>query len=298
MRTLCLLFPRLGIQIARREKPALQGRPVALISGDGDSGLISVVSVEAIAAGVETGMTPGQAAERCPAIVFERDNAGACLGELERMASILRVKATTDVAIVSRDALGVALGGLGGQFADETAAANALAQLARAWTGLDVRAGAGSTVEAALAAARTARRYPVVCPDDGSRQGLPVVPGEVSGFVRLRQGREWALAGALVERLALALEVYGLSFREVRIEVDRPSGTASMRIRSDAPLHGGTEALALIRGRAGAGALAGATALRVALGRVGPRVRVDPWRPAPMQSGHEPARWRPLQLAS
>lgn len=298
MRTLCLLFPRLGIQVARRENPGLQGRPVALISGDGDAGLISVVSVEATVAGVETGMRPEQAAERCPAIVFERDNAGACLNELERMASILRVKATTDVAIVSRDAVAVALGGLGGQFADEAGAAQALAQLARSWTALDVRAGVGSTVDTALAAARTARRYPVVAAGDVQHRGLSAVPGQVSGSARLEQGREWVRAGTLLERLALALDVYRLSYREVLLEVERPSGRLSLRIRSDAPLHTGVEALNLIRIRAGAGALAGANALTVSLQRLGPRVRVDPWRPAPARSGHEPASWRPLQLAS
>ncbi len=298
MRTLCLLFPRLGIQIARRENPGIRGRPAGLITGDGDTGLISVVSVEATAAGVETGMTPEQATERCPAIVFERDNAGACLGELERMASILHVKATTDVAIVSRDAVAIGLGGLGCQFADESAAANALAQLARSWTGLDVRAGVGSTVEAGLAAARTARRYPVICPEDGPGEALPVMPSEVSGSVRLQPGQEWARAGALLDRLTMGLQVYGLSFREVVIEVERPSGGASMRIRSDAPLHAGAEALALIRDRAGSGALAGASALRVSLRRVGPRVRVDPWRPATTRSGQATVRWRPLQLAS
>jgi hypothetical protein len=297
MRTLCLLFPRLGVQLARRENPGLTGRTVGLITGDGDTGLVSVLSVEATAAGVETGMTPGQARERCPAIVFVRDNAGACLGELERIASILHVRATTDVAIVSRDAVAIGLSGLGDRFSDETAAANGLAQLARSWSGLDVRAGVGSTVEAALAAARTARRYPVICPGDGPGEPLPVMQGELSGSVRLQPGQEWARAGALLDRLAMGLHVYGLSFREALIEVERPSGCTSLRVRSDAPLHTAAEALALVCGRAGAGALAGASALRLALMRLGPRVRVEPWRLAATRRGPA-ARWRPLQLAS
>lgn len=298
MRTLCLLFPRLGIQLARRENPGLIGRPVGLITGDGDAGLVSVLSVEATAAGVETGMTPGQARERCPAIVFGRDNAGACLGELERMTSILHVRATTDVAIVSRDAVAIGLAGLGDRFSDETAAANALAQLARSWSGLDVRAGVGSTVEAALAAARMARRYPVVCPGDGPGEPLPVMPGEMSGSSRLQPGQEWTRAGALLDRLATGLHVYGLSFREVLIEVEHTSGWTWVRVRSDPPLHTAEEALSLVRGRAGAGALAGASALRVSLTRLGPRVRVEPWRPATTRSSQAPVRWQPLPLAS
>jgi hypothetical protein len=284
MRLLCLVFPRLGIQLARREEPALAGRPTVLLAGDGEAALVALASVEATAAGIETGMTAAQARERCPAVTVARDNAGGCLDELASIASILRARATTDVAIVSRDAVMLSLGGLDDRFADEAAAAGALARLARSWTGLDVRAGVAGTVEGAMALARTARRFPAVCRAQGEHEPLPVHPGRLAARV------SWAGAKSgedvrvkleeLLGKLETGLAVYGLSFREVTIEVTRPSGSLAYRLPSGTPLHGAADALELILARVGSGALSGAMGVEVAAGRIGPSVRVEPWRPA------------------
>jgi nucleotidyltransferase/DNA polymerase involved in DNA repair len=306
MRLLCLVFPRLGIQLARREDPALAGRPTVLLAGDGEAALVAIASVEATAAGIETGMTAAQARDRCPAVTVARDNAGECLDELERIASILRARATTDVAIVSRDAVIVSLGGLEDRFADEMGAAAALARLARSWTGLDVRAGAAGTVDGAIAAARTARRFPVVCPSAGSGQALPMLSGSIAGSVRWGVGASVAEASARLEKLLAkletAVEVHGLSFREVTIELTRPSGALAYRLRSESPLHRAAEARELILDRLGSGALSGTTGIEVALGRMGPSVRVEPWRPAVAKvhalAGPAVPIQRHLQLAS
>lgn len=306
MRLLCLVFPRLGIQLARREDPALAGRPTALLAGDGEAALVALASVEATAAGIETGMTAAQARDRCPAVTVARDNAGECLDELERIASILRARATTDVAIVSRDAVLVSLAGLEDRFADEMAAATALARLARSWTGLDVRAGAAGTVEGAIAAARTARRFPVSCPSSGPGQALPMLSGSIAGSVSWGVGASVGEAGARLEKLLAkletAVEVQGLSFREVTMEVTRPSGSLAYRLPSGMPLHRAAEARELILARLGAGALSGTTGIEVALGRMGPSVRVEPWRPAVAKvhalAGPAVPIQRHLQLAS
>jgi hypothetical protein len=306
MRLICLILPRLGIQLARRLDPALAGRPTVLLAGDGEAALVSVASVEATAAGVEPGMTASEARERCPAVAVVRDNPGECLDELEGISSILRARATTDVAIVSRNAVIASLAGLEDRFANEEAAAGALARLARSWTGLDVRAGVAGTVDGAMAAARTARRFPVVCPSSAPCQALPMFSGNVAGRVRWGVEASVGEAGAKLEtllaKLETAVEVHGLSFREVTIEVVRPSGTLVYRLRSGTPLHGAAEARELILDRLGTGALSGTTGIQVALGRIGPSVRVEPRRPAVANvhtlAGPAVPVQRQLQLAS
>jgi hypothetical protein len=279
---------------------------MVLLAGDGEAALVALASVEATAAGIEPGVTAAQARERCPAVAVVRDNAGACLEELEGIASILRARATTDVAIVSRDAVMVSLCGLDDLFAGEAAAAGALACLVRSWTGLDVRAGVAGTVEGAMAAARTARRFPVICPAPGPGQALPMLPGRIAGRVSWGAAASVAEAGAKLEgllaKLEIAVQVHGLSFREITIELARPSGSLVYRLRSGAPLHSSAEARELIFARLGQGALSGTTGIEVALGRMGPPVRVEPRRPAVVNvhalAGPAVPVQRHLQLAS
>lgn len=306
MRLLCLVFPRLGIQLARREEPALAGRPTVLLAGDGEAALVALASVEATAAGIETGMTAAQARERCPAVTVARDNAGESLDELERIASILRARATPDVAIVSRDAVAISLRGLEDRFADEASAAASLARLARAWSGLDVRAGVAGTLDGAMAMARTSRRFPVVCRAHGQHEPLPAHPGRLAAKANWSGAKSAEEARlrleALLGKLETALDVYRLSFREVTIRVTRPSGSLAYRLPSGTPLHRAADARELILARLGSGALSGATGIEVAVGRMGPSVRVEPWRPAVAQvhalAGPAVPIQRHLQLAS
>jgi hypothetical protein len=277
-----------------------------LLASDGEASLVTVASVEASAAGIERGMTASQAHERCPAAMAVRDNANACLDELERMASMLRMRATTDVAIVSRDALIVSLRGLDDLFPDEAAAATAIVRLARSWTGLDVRAGVADTAERATALARTARRFPAICQVTGPGEVLPALPDSLAGRMHWRGEADPEAAGdrllGVLRKLEAAVEVHGLIFREVSLEVARPSGSLVYRLRCGVPLHGAAEAHQFILARLGTAVLSGATGVEVVLGRLGPAVRVEPWRPAVTRvhalAGPAVPVQRHLQLAS
>jgi hypothetical protein len=106
----------------------------------------------------------------------------------------------------------------------------------------------------------------------------------------------------VLSKLEAAVEAHGLSFREVALEVVRPSGAVAYRLRSGSPLHGAAEAHQLILARLGKATLSGATGLEVVLGRLGPSVRVEPWRPARTRvhalAGPAVPVQRHLQLAS
>lgn len=282
MRLLALVLPRLGIQLARQADAKLGGVPLALIAGAGEGALVALPSVEATAGGVETGMTLAQARQRVPALVMVPDNAGECLDALDDLASILRTNATTNVAIVSRDAIVVSLEGLEDRFDDEAGAATALARFARMWAGLDVRAGVAGTVDGALQAARTARRFPVICHDGSDVQGIPSVRDGIG--IRMRwdspqapSAVETRLARAL-STLESALDEVPASYRGVAVEVARGRTLDHFRLKAQSPLHTAAEVFDLIRSRVSADAMQGATALSVRLERPGPDVRVNPWR--------------------
>ena len=93
MRVLCLLFQRLPIELALRARPALRGRPLALIAGHGGDALVTAATADLTARGIIPGMPAIEARERAPEARFAPDNAGACLDELERVSAIVRAKA-------------------------------------------------------------------------------------------------------------------------------------------------------------------------------------------------------------
>ena len=282
MRLLALVLPRLGIQLARRSDPSLNSRPVVLVTGTGESALVALPSVEATAGGIETGMTVSQARERVPSVVAIVDNAGECLDALDDLASILRSYATTNVAIVSRDAIIVSLEGMETRFDGEVGAANALARFARTWSGFDVRAGVAATREGALHAARSARRFPVVCAESSGTEPHPVAPDGLGAHARWETAQP---ASAVESRLARSLttletvmEERPASYRSVIVELTRGRATDRWNLRAPRPLHTAAEVFELIRSRISANAMEGATAFDVRLERAGPDVRVDPWR--------------------
>jgi len=174
MRVLVLHFPRLPIQLYRRQRPDLAGRPLGLLSGEGDGAVLAAVSVEATADGVEAGMSASQARHRCPRIYLDHDNAAACLDELEHLASILRVRTTPDVAIVSRYAIALKLEGMEQRFANEETAAQAILALARSWSGLDVRCAVGPGIERTSCEAARARRHPVIVSGTSAEDSGPL----------------------------------------------------------------------------------------------------------------------------
>ena len=284
MRLLCLFFPRLGIQLVRANGTEVARSPIALVAGDGEGALVTVPSTCATAAGIEPGMTTGQARARAASLVFLPDNANSCIETLERVASILRTRATTDVALLSRDAICISLAGLERQFASEQHAATALSRLVRAWSGLDVRAGVAGTPEAALTAARSARRYPAICPADGAVAPLPALPPDLAARAAWENPADASLAArklaTLFQHLQPALDAYALSYRRVRLTVERPDRTETLTLDLPYPQHNTAGAAARIQAAAGQAGLAGAIAITVALGRIGPSVHIDRWQPA------------------
>ena len=294
MRILVVAAPRLSVQLARRAEPGLRGRPAATVQEFGGEPLVAVPSVEASAAGVQPGMTLAEARSRCPALAWAPARPGAELDALERLAAVLRRKATPAVAVVSREAVAVDLAGLEGRFADERSAGTALLGLARAWLGLDVRGAVADTVEEGLAAARAARRCLAICEARGARGMLPRAEGLA---VRLAGGVSAVRAAAGAERLGQLLAAWGLSCRGLAVTAETGTGVRRWRLRAPAPLHHGHELAALLRPLAGE--LDGAAEVTIAVTGAGPAVGVTPWRPAaaPRQRAALPARPAQRRLA-
>ncbi len=282
MRILALWQPRLGIQLALRQRPTLEGRPVILLQGRGEEALVSEASCEAQRMGVLRGVSAGHARGRCPGGVFLADNAGGCLDEMGRIASIIRTRATTRVAIGGTDHLFVGLpDDLDG--AQEAVVAKRLLSLAAAWGGQEARGGVADSRDAALDAAHAARRGVLIVPSGSEGRAVEEIPvyrsGEqIGAAVRLGPGESGLAARAAVirlfGRLQLVLAARGESFRELEMEVETGAGAIRHAVASAQPLHTAGEGLALLGTHVPADALAGARQVRVLLGRLGPNVRV------------------------
>lgn len=293
MRLLCLAFPRLAIQLARRNHPELQRRPLVLVAGEGDLTLIAAASVEATAAGIRTGMLAMSARSRCPQALFAAYEPSASLDVLEDAVSILRRRATPAVVVGGPEHLILDLAGLDGLFPGEESAAVGLATFVRSWTRLDVRAGVGATAVSALAAASSALRHPVVVEDDGTPvERLAVEPDAIltaraawpepvpAQECRLRLVR-------LCGHLETVLRARGESFRSVSVEVVSPTGQLFRRVlASGTPMHTAGEALALIGTALGAWTPDAASRVEVSFGRLAPEFLVRPIeRPAAKAPG-------------
>ena len=282
MRTLVLYFPRLGIQLRRKDCPELAGHPLGLLTGEGDDALLSEVSVEATGDGVESGMTALQARQRCPAITLQSDNARECLEALEGVMEIVRSRATTNVAMLSRNTIAISMGGMEARFVEESNAAQAVLGLARSWSGLDVRAAVGTGVEEASCAARTARRFPVITSGESEPAvKLPVYEPVACGY-RWQSPAVAAQAemrlGRMMAALQPMLDAYGQSYRALRLELEYGIYRRDLVAHPNQPIHRAAEALELIRLRLETSRLEGVTAIRVSLEKPGPGVAVTPWR--------------------
>ncbi|MEO9254559.1 MAG: hypothetical protein ABI305_03395 [Tepidiformaceae bacterium] len=286
MRLLCLLFPRLGVQLIRRRQPELCGRAVVTLAGEGDEALVSTASAEASAAGVVIGMLASAGRERILGASFLDDNANECLDLLEQASSILRLRATPTVAIAGREHLFVDLRGLESLFPDEMTAATRLAELVRSWTGCDVRAGVASTREAALDAAHQARRFPVVNGSGLTDDGIVVSPSVVTevhaSYTWSAPAEPVAVRARLVRMLGslqTVLEGRHESFREVSLELRHASGAAgTVTLHPAMPLHRAGEVLQLLGGKVPDDVLTGIVGLELTLGRLGPDIRIEPVR--------------------
>jgi nucleotidyltransferase/DNA polymerase involved in DNA repair len=281
MRILCAWFPKLDIDLALRQRPALASRPVVLLQGHGDRAIVSGASCEAARLGILAGMSAGQARRRSPAAVFLADNAGACLDELERIARIVRARVTERVGVGGRDHLFVAIEGDSPE--DEKALALRVMSLVRAWADRPVRGGLAPSRQEALEAARASRRGLLVAPPAGA--GAPpetIPPFRTPGLAaRLQTGPLAGLAAraavaALLCRLEAVLAARGEGARALRVEVTVPGGVVEARATPAQPFYSGAEAMQLVAADLVPEALEGATAVGAVLGRLAPDVRVRP----------------------
>ena len=284
VRFLCLLFPRLGVQVALQSRPELGGRPTVLISGRGAAALVSAASTEAAARGVVPGMTPAQARARCTNATFLPDNAGDCLEELERISSILRTRATTPVAIISREELLLDLDNLPRHLGtDEAQVAARVTNLVRMWTGLSVRAGVGSTRAEVREAARGARLRPAVRPPVLAWDEAPVVPAPadpVAAEVPVPSGTPPLAVRARVHRAAARMQTILVareqSFRELRLTLSRADGRVESVRRLLQPSADVTASLVELGAWLTDDRLHDAAMVRLEVARLGPDVAVEP----------------------
>lgn len=286
MRIACILFPRLGVQLARAAHPAAP-REVVLLAGDGDEALVSAASARASAAGISPGMLSAVARARCGRALFLADNAGDRIELLERIAMILQGRATNLVAIESSEHLLVDLAGMDGLFRDEQSAAVALLAFARTWSGLDVRVGVASSRAGALEAARSALHGPVVVPDDGA-VAEPLAPwrGEqVTATAAIPAGSDARAVRSRLARLLTNLEAVlagrDESFRLVSVALSGPGAPGTWTAVSRTPMHRASEALAVLSAKLPTEALESVRTLTVRLGRLGPATSIRPLAVAP-----------------
>jgi nucleotidyltransferase/DNA polymerase involved in DNA repair len=181
MDMICLYFPRLGVDLARRKRPQLAGRPVVLIAGHGQDALVTSRSAEAGLLGVLPLMTAGEARRAAPCAVFLPDNPADREAELERVATLA-------------GALGAPMFGLGDELDRlfipcPSAASQSEAVLAERLAGVvasTARIGSGPSAPAAFDAARASRRIILPAPMPASvRVGVPGESARLAHFRRL-----------------------------------------------------------------------------------------------------------------
>ncbi|MCC7365556.1 MAG: hypothetical protein IT303_14415 [Dehalococcoidia bacterium] len=282
MRVLCLLFPRLSIELTLRARPALAGRPFVLLAGHGADALVTATTAELTGRGLVPGMSAAEARSRAREALFAPDNAGPCLDELERVAVILRARTTPLVELGGRDHLFVDITRLASGPREEERLARRLAALASAWTSFAVRAGVASSRAAALEAARAARRGPQVYPALLDAQEPPIAPyrmQQLTAAVTFEPGANELAIRAAIQRLArkldLVLAARSASARHATIRLALENGeTREQLLRLHEPAHRASCFLDAVT-RA-ASSVQGLVTLEVALGGLGPDVRVAP----------------------
>jgi len=163
-----LFVPDFALHALRRSDPALAGKPVALVAGEGRKAVLTEVSPEA------TGVAPGLAATvalaRCPGIILRTRDPAA---EVEAQRMLLAAAFTLSPR-VEATAAGCCTVDLQGTDAARTELAMQLrtAELARA--GLPARAGAAATPLLASYAAHHAEPVLVVRDQQSFLRGLPL----------------------------------------------------------------------------------------------------------------------------
>lgn len=301
MRILALYFPKLPMALsagatraeartglAQRRRMGLEPRrecPVVLMQGYGEDAIVSAVSNEAALHGVLAGMTAGEARRRCREAQFRPDNAGACLDALERIATVLAARITPFVEVGARNALLLGIDELPDR--ETTRLAGGAARLARQWCGTEVRAGVADDPQAAIEAARAARRHPLVCP----RMDVTAEIGPLDLHARIRVATRIPVRGGegvaaahfrqLGRRVDLVLEGRSASFREVRLVVLAPGQSAKEWRRCvRTPQHDTRALIADLTEATCAETFPVGTEIQITVERLGPDVRVKPLLPA------------------
>jgi len=279
MRVLCLYFPRIAIHIATAPRQDLRDRPVATLQGTGDTAVVASTSAHAASAGVVAGMSAAEARRRRPGTVFLPDNSGECFDRLDRLAAIIRIRATPLVAIGGADHLFVDLHDTGHLYASEEIAAARLAELAQSWLRVPVRAGVAPAREAALEAARAARFRPIVVErGDTAPSERPFASYSeqaVAVEVSIDGGRSVrSQVARLLARAQAVLDGRQEGFREARLSID--AGTAATHARVEGLGYDASELSEWLERQVEALAADGRMALRLELRRLCPDARVRP----------------------
>lgn len=167
-----LLAPAFSLQAVIRSEPGLQGKPVALIEGEGRRAV--VVHASAAASGVEPGLAVSLAMARCPGIVFRLRDLQA-EAEARRLLLAAAFSLSPRVEVTADDACTIDLQG-----ADPAQTGRALRRCVDELVhgGLPVRAGSGPTPLLALYAAQRAEPILIVQDARSFLSGLPLAFAE------------------------------------------------------------------------------------------------------------------------
>ena len=161
-----------ALHALRRSEPALAGRPVALVAGEGRKAVLTEVSPEA--AGIEPGFTVTLAMARCPGILLRTREPDA---EVEAQRLLLAAAFTLSPR-VEATAAGSCTVDLQGAQADRTEAAVRLRLAELAQAGLPARAGVGATPLLAGYAAQAAEPVLIVRDPGAFLRPLPLAVAE------------------------------------------------------------------------------------------------------------------------
>ncbi len=177
----CLLVPEFPVALARRDAPALRGRPLIFGGSPEEHAQVRACSREAMAAGVDIGTTLRRALTLCPRAVFLVYQEAATATDGERIAALVREHSPLVEEIAPGhlhfDVRGLAR--LTGQ--PQAAYALDLQQAVASASGLEVGLAFASTIFAAHAAASTAGAGgpPVLIEPGDTRDYLAPLPVEI-----------------------------------------------------------------------------------------------------------------------
>jgi nucleotidyltransferase/DNA polymerase involved in DNA repair len=215
MRVVCMMVPRLPVQLARRCDPGLAQTPLIVGGRRWDEGAVLDCCARAAAAGVAPGMRLSQAEALCPDARFVPADEEAYRAAHEALSDVVR-RFTPSVETGELGLVYAEIPGLKRQFDDEADLAHGLMEEAITASGLDVRVGlAGSKFVAQQAAQAALAGKPCTVPVGEERAFLSpldiaVLPLDLEMERRLRSlGVRTLGALARLPRLAVVRQFGG-----------------------------------------------------------------------------------------